>query len=145
MNFKPGLAKVWLYFTAGTMWTWVGLYLMSLTVAWITTENNFISILIILAGILLATAINIFGFSKIAIKNIKRIILIKSEKPCIFAFQEWTSYPLVAVMISLGIYLRKYSPLPKSLLAILYIGIGGGLFLSSFKYYQKIFELRQEK
>jgi hypothetical protein len=81
----------------------------------------------------------------VAIKNIKRIDLIVSERPCIFAFQEWKSYPLVAVMISMGIYLRKYSLFPKSLLAIMYIGIGGGLFLSGFKYFQKIIQIRNEK
>jgi len=127
------------------MWIWVGLYLISLTVDWISPEINLISFLIIFAGIILASAIYFFGFSKVAIKNIKRIDLIVSERPCIFAFQEWKSYPLVAVMISMGIYLRKYSLFPKSLLAIMYIGIGGGLFLSGFKYFQKIIQIRNEK
>ncbi|MBT3239466.1 MAG: hypothetical protein HON98_03065 [Chloroflexi bacterium] len=145
MNFKPRLPKIWLHIVAGTMWIWVGLYLISLTVDWISPEINLISFLIIFAGIILASAIYFFGFSKVAIKNIKRIDLIVSERPCIFAFQEWKSYPLVAVMISMGIYLRKYSLFPKSLLAIMYIGIGGGLFLSGFKYFQKIIQIRNEK
>ena len=62
------------------------------------------------------------------------------EKPCLFAFQEWHSYPLVIFMIALGITLRKFTPIPKPLLGILYIGIGGGLGLSSFHYYWQIFQ-----
>jgi hypothetical protein len=41
-------------------------------------------------------------------------------------------------MISLGIFLREYSPIPKPVLAILYLAIGGGLFLSSFLYYKHL-------
>lgn len=91
-----------------------------------------------LAGISLASAIYHFGFSKLAKKNIQRITGMAGDKICIFAFQEWTSYPLVVVMIGLGISLRNYLPIPKPYLAILYIGIGGGLFLSSLLYYQHL-------
>lgn len=91
-----------------------------------------------LAGISLASAIYHFGFSKLAKKNIQRITGMAGDKICIFAFQEWTSYPLVVVMIGLGISLRNYLPIPKSYLAILYIGIGGGLFLSSLFYYKHL-------
>ncbi len=91
-----------------------------------------------LAGILLAAAIYYFGFSKLAKKNIQRITDMAGEKICIFAFQEWTSYPLIVVMIGLGLSFRILSPIPKPYLAILYIGIGGGLFLSSLSYYKHL-------
>ena len=91
-----------------------------------------------LAGVLLASAIYRFGFSKLAKKNIQRITGMAGDKICIFAFQEWSSYPLVVVMIGLGISLRNYLPIPKPYLAILYIGIGGGLFLSSLFYYKHL-------
>jgi hypothetical protein len=42
-------------------------------------------------------------------------------------------------MIALGITLREYTPIPKPLLGILYIGIGGGLGLASFHYYLAIY------
>ncbi len=91
-----------------------------------------------LAGALLASAIFYFGFSKLAKKNIQRINDMVGDKICIFAFQEWKSYPLVVVMIGLGISLRKFLPIPKPYLAILYIGIGGSLFLSSLSYYKHL-------
>lgn len=90
------------------------------------------------AGVLLASAIFYFGFSKLAKKNIQRVTDMAGDKICIFAFQEWTSYPLVVVMIGLGLSLRNLLPIPKPYLAILYIGIGGGLFLSSLYYYKHL-------
>ena len=91
-----------------------------------------------LVGVLLALAIFHFGFSKLAKKNIQRITDMAGDKICIFAFQEWTSYPLIVVMIGLGLSLRNLLPIPKPYLAILYIGIGGGLFLSSLYYYKPL-------
>jgi hypothetical protein len=87
---------------------------------------------------LLASAIFYFGFSKLAKKNIQRITDMAGYKICIFAFQEWTSYPLIVVMIGLGLSLRILLPIPKPYLAILYIGIGSGLFLSSLYYYKHL-------
>ena len=93
-----------------------------------------------LPGIGLAYLIFRFGFSKLARKNSLRINNHPEEKPCLFAFQEWHSYPLIAFMIGLGITLRNYAPIPKPLLGIMYIGIGGGLGMSSFSYYWQIFQ-----
>jgi hypothetical protein len=63
-----------------------------------------------------------------ASKNVERIHALP-EKPCLFAFQSWTSYPLVLFMIGLGIGL-KASSLPRTLLAGAYLAIGVGLFLA---------------
>jgi hypothetical protein len=132
---KPGLPKNWLLLTAGLMWTGVGIFLVSLALEWIFAPEVVQSWIYWLPGILLAGLIYYFGFSKLAIKNSQRIHKLSVEKPCLFAFQEWHSYPLVLFMIALGITLRKYTPIPKPLLGILYIGIGGGLGLASIHYY----------
>jgi hypothetical protein len=76
------------------------------------------------------------GFSLLAKKNIQRIQRLP-DKTCVFAFQEWTSYPLIAVMITMGILLR-HSSIPKTLLAPMYIGIGGGLIIASLHYYRTV-------
>ena len=72
-------------------------------------------------------------------KNVQRIIDFPMERVCLFAFQKWTSYPLVLVMVAMGIYLRRFSPIPKPFLAILYIGLGVSLFVSSFQYFTQVF------
>jgi hypothetical protein len=139
-KFKPGVAKDWLQLTAGLMWTGVGIFLVSLAVEWIFSPEVESPWLYWLPGAALAYLIFQFGFSKLARKNSQRIDSLPVEKPCLFAFQAWHSYPLILLMIGLGITLRKFSPIPKPLLGILYIGIGGGLGISSFYYYWQIIQ-----
>lgn len=137
-NFTPGVRKNWLQFTAGLIWLGVGIMLIGFASRWLKPVVFPTMLWLILAGCLLAITIYFFGFSKMANKNIKRICQLEGEKICLFAFQRWTSYPLVAFMISLGIYLRAYAPIPKPELAILYLGIGGGLSMSSTHYFTQI-------
>lgn len=139
-KFNPAVSLVWLLFLAGLVWLGVGLMLIGFASRWLKPVVISSRLLLVTAGLLLATAIYLFGFSKLARKNIQRINGMKGDKACLFAFQQWTSYPLVFFMIFLGIYLRVYSPLPKPLLAILYLGIGGGLFSSSLHYFADIAE-----
>lgn len=137
-KFKLSVHKEWLYLSAGFVWFGVGLLLINLAVDWLKPAVLSDTLLIVSAGLALAACIYFFGFSKLAKKNIIRIGKLKGEKVCLFAFQRWTSYPLVLFMMSLGIYLRTYSPIPKPTLAILYLGIGGGLLTASLHYFGKI-------
>lgn len=137
-KFNPAVGKIWLQLAAGLMWSGVGIMLMAFASRWLKLSGGWTMILLILAGSLLGGAIYYFGFSKLARKNIHRINSLPKPRHCLFAFQEWKTYPLVAFMVALGIYLRVYSTLPKSLLAILYIGIGVGLFASSIHYYHQV-------
>jgi hypothetical protein len=141
MKWTPATSKVWLHLTAGIMWSGVGLMLMLFATGWLEMVHSWMVLLFILAGLLLATAIYFFGFSKLASSNRQRINDIPKEKVCLFAFQKWTSYPLVLVMVAMGIYLRRYSPIPKPTLAILYLGLGASLFTSSLKYYAQVFQV----
>lgn len=140
-KWKPGAPKSWLHITAGLMWSGVGIFLCYLAYSWLKPLPIGRAILLAAGGIVLAGAIYAFGFSKLAVKNIRRIIDLAGERICVFAFQEWTSYPLVAFMIALGIVLRK-SPLPKPLLAVMYTGIGGSLFLASLHYYKTLLPVK---
>ncbi len=135
----PATKKIWLHLTAGIMWSGVGIMLTVFAVTWLGLVHSWTVLLLISAGLLLAAAIYFFGFSKLASKNVQRIIAIPKERVCLFAFQKWTSYPLVLVMVAMGIYLRRYSPIPKPDLAILYLGLGASLFVSSIQYYLQVF------
>jgi hypothetical protein len=141
----PAVKKTWLYLLSGISWSAIGLYLISMTPDWLSLVSITGSIWRAALGALLAFAIFKFGFTRFAQSNITRIRDKDQEKMCVFGFQKWTSYPLVVVMISLGIFLRKFSPAPKPMLAILYIGIGGGLFLSSYWYYKSLIENRASR
>jgi hypothetical protein len=144
-KFRPATGKLWLYILAGLMWSGVGILLGRFAYHWLAPLDLWYAVIMLLTGIVLAALISRFGFSWLADRNIARIHDIPRNKVCIFAFQGWTSYPLVLVMVSMGIFLRKFSPVPKPYLAILYIGIGGGLFLASLNYYKKIIALVAER
>ncbi|HEY3313210.1 MAG TPA: hypothetical protein VGK00_16340 [Anaerolineales bacterium] len=134
-KFNPAVNKNWLYLLAGALWLGVGSMLTMIASRWLSPMAFVPEVLVILSGLISAAIIYYFGFSKLAKKNIQRISAYAREKVCLFAFQEWKSYPLVASMISLGVYLRVYSPFPKPMLAVLYLGIGGGLFFASLHYF----------
>jgi uncharacterized membrane protein len=112
--------------------------LIAFAAHWLGFVHSWTVLLLIMAGLLLAAGIYFFGFSKLASRNVQRIVDIPKERVCLFAFQKWTSYPLVLVMIAMGIYLRLYSPIPKPYLAILYIGLGASLFVSSLQYFSQV-------
>ena len=129
---KPDVEQRWLFLIAGLLWGGVGAMLTRLAIEWLRMETPRGVLLFLLAGALLAIAINHWGFAIMARQNIDRIKAL-GKKACIFAFQRWTSYILVVVMITMGRLVRLL-PVPRSYLAILYIGIGGGLFLASLHY-----------
>jgi len=83
-------------------------------------------------GIAAALAIHHFGFLKIVDKNLGRILPMEGKK-CIFSFMTWKSYVIEAMMAIMGVLLR-HSPIPKTYLSVLYIGIGLSLILSSVRY-----------
>lgn len=132
IKYKPGINKKYLLIISGLMWTGVGIFLSSLTYRWLLNYDN--KIIYYGLGILLAILIYRFGFGLIANQNINRVIKMEKIKVCAFAFQPWYSYGIVIFMMSLGMFMRN-SFIPKNYLAVLYLGIGGGLFLSSLKYY----------
>ncbi len=127
--------KNFLLLLSGIMWSSIGIFLFSLAYIWLLNYHQ--TFIYYVSGLLLAFTIHLFGFSKIAKKNINRINRMNKTKASIFAFQSLKSYGIIVVMISLGIFLR-HSIIPKNYLAIVYSGIGGALFLSSFRYYRNI-------
>lgn len=125
--------KKYLLIISGLMWSGVGIFLDSLAYEWLINYEN--KIIHYALGLLAGVIIYRFGFGHIAKKNIKRVLEMNKTKVSAFAFQPWYSYLIVVFMMSLGMFLRN-SFIPKNYLAILYLGIGTGLFLSSLKYYR---------
>jgi len=131
----PGVDKKYLLLISGVLWSGVGLFLDRLAFGWLLNGDYSYKILYLLTGFLLGAAIHQFGFSKVASKNINRIIGKDKSKVCIFGFQKLSGYLIIIFMMSLGLFMRNTEFIPKNLLSILYLGIGTGLFLSSIKYY----------
>jgi hypothetical protein len=131
-KFDPAVDKRLLIALSGFIWTTVGVILIRLAAGWLSSIALKPALILWITGIALALLIHHFGFLRIVNQNIERIASMK-EKVCIFAFQAWKSYAIIAVMVGLGIILR-HSPLPKHYLSVVYIGFGGAMILSSIRY-----------
>ena len=131
-KFVPVVSRKILMLISGIMWLCVGLMLLNYAYTWLVVEQRSTVITFAGAGIVLTMLTHHFGFLKVVDKNLKRILSM-DDKVSVFSFITWKSYILVIFMITLGITLRT-SAIPKPWLAILYIGIGLGLLLSSIRY-----------
>jgi len=136
-QFKPTVPRRWLLILAGLMWSGVGVLLLSFAVTWWVKDFSVASIVLGLFGISFSVLANRFQFSRLAVKNIHRINTL-NDRTCVFSFQAWTGYLIIAIMMSAGILLRK-SSIPKPYLAVLYATIGGALMQASLNYYRHFF------
>jgi hypothetical protein len=139
-KFKPSAPKGLLLLIAGSMWLGVGIFLNTYVYKWLVSDFQGNNLRYIFLGLILSIGIHHFGFSKIAKKNLIRISSL-NEHPCIFSFMKWQNYFLVIFMVGLGITLRL-SPIPKTYLSIIYIGIGLGLVFSSSEYFRAAIKKR---
>ncbi|HPH96679.1 MAG TPA: hypothetical protein PKW33_17625 [Anaerolineaceae bacterium] len=135
-KFNPSVSKYLLLALAGLMWSTVGLLLGSMAFTWLTQPVPDGAIILAGLGMVMALAANRFQFSSLARKNINRILAYPS-KACLFAFQAWKGYAIIAVMMTGGMWLRN-SLIPKPYLAVVYLAIGGALLLASFNYYARL-------
>ncbi len=142
-KFDPAVDKRFLVALSGIMWSGVGIMLCNLAVRWLLQSDDGPGIWSGTAGIVLALMVHHFGFLKLVDRNIGRI-LAKKGKVCIFGFQPWKSYLMIAVMIGMGTALR-HSSLPRQYLAIVYIGMGGAMLLSSVRYFRTFIRLIANK
>jgi hypothetical protein len=142
-KFNPAVDKKILVLLAGLMWCGVGIMLMTFAITWLTIYSGQGKLIYYLTGFLAAIAIHLFGFLKIANKNLRRLLPL-TEKKCLFSFMTWRSYIIVLIMVSMGIALR-HSPIPKQYLSVLYNGIGLALFLSGIRYFRFFFMLLLNK
>jgi hypothetical protein len=129
---KPAVGKHVLVLLSGILWIAVGVMLLRFAYHWLMQKGGNGAMVLAAVGFAASLVIHHFGFLRVVDKNLGRILPMRG-KTCVFAFQSWKSYLLILVMVGMGIGLR-HSPIPKPYLAILYIGIGMALILSSVRY-----------
>ena len=136
---KPDVPRRALLFIAAVVWTIAGSVLLCKGFGLVI--NNLNHLFLTLAG-------SAFGgilfyevmFSRISRNHTRRIINLKNDYSCFFAFFNFRSYILMSVMITMGIFIRKSGIIAPYYLSVLYITMGVPLFLSAFRlYYYGIF------
>jgi len=138
-KFDPAVDKRFLIVLSGIIWSVVGIILCNLAINWLSQASLKGRVWLGLAGLILSLLIHHFGFLRLVDRNIDRILPMK-DKVCIFAFQPWKSYLIIAIMVGIGIALR-HSALPKPYLSAIYIGFGGAMVLSSIRYFRIFIKL----
>lgn len=136
-KYTPSVSRMWLSLVAGLIWSITGATLCALAGSWLWNMDWPWSLAGALAGFTMGLIAYRFGFSRIVLKTLSRIEK-QPERVCIFAFQAWSSYLLVAIMVLVG-YVVRHSSLPHLAVAILYWAIGTALMFSSSLYYHHIY------
>ena len=131
-RFKPAVSRQALLLLAGLMWIGVGTMLSSVAVGWLREGSSAHPFILAAMGVLIALIVHHFGFLRVVDKNLDRILPMEGKR-CVFSFMSWKSYLLVGLMMAMGSGLR-HSPIRKPYLAVLYVGIGLALILSSIRY-----------
>ena len=134
---RKGVKREILFFVSGIMWAGVGIMLNILSLGWFFHSKGTLRYITLTIGIIIGIIVSVFGFNKVAEKNIKRIFKL-ADYTCIFNFQEIKGYLIIIFMIGLGLFMRKSGYFTKEVLSLVYTTIGLGLFLSGLLYF-KIF------
>ncbi len=132
----PTVSREWLFLAAGGMWLAVGVALAIAACRWLSGLDWPQSAAAAASSFILGIVVHLFGFSAIALKNIRRIRN-RAEPVCLFGFQAWRSYLLIAVMMFFG-YALRHLPIPRLLVSAIYLTIGTALTLGSFLYFQEL-------
>ncbi len=138
---KPIVHHHMLFILAGSMWMGVGLMLLWRASIWVRAIEGPLAWLLVSLSVLLALLFYGFMFRKTVNKNIQRLSSLP-KRVCLFAFNSTKGYMMIIFMIALGITLRR-SPIPRAYLVIIYIAMGGTLFLSSFHFYHHLWKERR--
>ncbi len=141
IRLKPDVDRRWLFGIAGLVWSLAGVILLVRTVIWLLGFSVPLAAAAGVAGALGAGVVTRYMFRKIVTRNVERIDS-GPDRACVFAFQEWKSYAMMALMIGMGVTLRHYAA-PRSALAvglaIVYETMGGALLLASVVYHRRFF------
>lgn len=130
-RFKPTASRRVLVLFAGLAWVGAGAATLRFAFRWLrgSVQSH---LLFVVVGVLASLAIHHFGFLRLVDKNLTRLRLSQGKR-CLFSFFTWKSYLIIAVMMTMGAGLR-HSGIPKDYLAVVYLGIGLALLLSSVRY-----------
>lgn len=138
---KPGVPKGYLLLVAGIVWSMAGFILLFRGMNFVLCYSNH-KVIRLLVALIFGIGFYWLVFAKISLKHINRIEVIDIAKPCIFSFFNFRSYLLTAVMISMGITLRKLNLVNPHILYTFYIGMGIPLLISAFRFYYAFYKYK---
>ncbi len=132
-SWKPGLPKRWLFLFAGLVWACAGGILAVRGYVYVMEAFSPHAVRLEL-GFLGGLLFFILVFRRISGRHMRRIDGLLPERPCLFSFFNWRSYGMMALMIGMGIFLRRSHLVPADDLGTFYISMGIPLLFSSVRF-----------
>lgn len=122
-----------LYLLAGLFWLIAGVNVVRIGVDVMHDPESrlFVFLTLILIIFFLFSQ---FIFSRIVRENVSRIEQLDDDRVPFWLFMDKKGYIIMTFMITLGVTVRYLNLLPDFFISFFYIGLGGALTLTAFKY-----------
>ena len=137
-RYKPAVGRKALLLISGLLWFGVGIMLDHFAYGWLVAMEGEWAWILGGAGLVLAWCVHHFGFLHIVDLNLARILPVEGKR-CLFSFQPWKSYLIIAVMIAMGGTLR-HSRLPKPYRVVPDLAMGTAFILFSTRWLKYFFQ-----
>ncbi|WP_215492023.1 hypothetical protein [Fenollaria sporofastidiosus] len=123
--------KRYLLLIASLVWLFAGLKVLSLGLEAYKTKFTALNVLMSLAVFIVFW---LMVFNRLVNKHTVRIKAYTEEKRYFWNFFDLKSFIIMAIMMTGGILIRKYSLLGVNFIAFFYTGIGAALSLAGLKF-----------
>ncbi len=130
---KPGVPRQVLVIVGAALWGFAAYRILKLS--YIEIGHNALHVWInYLVGALGFLPFYWFVFRKVSKRYILRIINLKQDKPCVFAFFDIRGYVLMSFMISMGILISHWPVIPELYKGTFFVSLGLSLLASAIYY-----------
>lgn len=120
--------RQFLVFMAGVVWILAGVNILRIGImTWINISS--FQLFRVCEAIVVFLLFFNFVFKKLFYKHTKRIEQ-KKDKSCPFAFFDMKGWIVMAVMITVGILVRKFQLLPNTFISVFYVGLSSALIIT---------------
>jgi hypothetical protein len=130
---KPGVPRQVLVILGAALWGFAAFRILKLSYIKIEvySKDPWINYVIGVFGFI---PFYFFVFRKVSKRYILRIINLKSERPCVFAFFDIRGYIMMTFMISMGILVSHWALIPELYKGTFFVSLGLSLLASAIYY-----------
>lgn len=129
--------KKTLLLLASIIWTIAGINILHIG---LSTYRNYLTVLNLFLSLLVFLFFWFIVFHKLTIKHTHRIKSYQEDLHFFLKFFDIKSFIIMAVMIVLGISIRKFNLLPDVFIAVFYTGLGSALFMAGLLFAKNYFK-----
>lgn len=128
-----------LYLLAGLFWLIAGVNVVRIGVDVMHDPESRLFVFLTLILIIFFLFFQ-FIFARIVRENVSRIEQLDDDRVPFWLFMDKKGYIIMSFMITLGVTVRYLNLLPDFFISFFYIGLGGALTLTAFKYIPHYFK-----